>query len=160
MQLRTNEREGGSMIIDCLENAEKYYELHKDFKKIFRYLSELSEELIPGRAVVRENEVWMEATVVEEKIEEKKISETHQKFLDIHFIVKGEEIFGYQSIQFLSSVNGYDSEKDCELFTGAVQKVLLKKGEFCIVFPEDAHIPMMEKTTEEKLVRVVVKIKI
>lgn len=50
--------------------------------------------------------------------------------------------------------------KDYILLKGGMDKLLLKEGEFCIVFPEDAHLPGGFGRTTDKLKKAIVKIKL
>lgn len=149
------------MIIDSLEHARKYYGVHKDFKDVFEFISQISSDTKSGKHVLREGEVWinMGKTPKVEK-EDKSILEAHRNFIDIHFIFKGEEIFGYSNIDRLNVTKPYSEEGDYELLEGELQKFVLKAGDFCIVFPEDAHLPNLRQMNEGDLIRVIAKIKL
>ncbi len=86
--------------------------------------------------------------------------EAHREYLDIHYVLCGEEGFGYADVSSLTPTTDYNSEKDYILLKGGMDKLLLKEGEFCIVFPEDAHLPGGFGRTTDKLKKAIVKIKL
>lgn len=146
------------MIIDSIDNCDKYVSLHKDFDMVFSFLRELKED-VKGTTVLEKDNVWANVIVVQEMPKSVKVFEAHRKFLDVHYILAGEEKFGYGNIDRLKSKRPYNAVDDYELFEGEVNAITLKKGDFMITFPEDAHIPDYEKTNDDKLVRVVVKVR-
>ena len=83
--------------------------------------------------------------------------EAHKDYLDIHYCIEGSEGIGYANIDTLTPETEYDSENDYLLLSGKVNKTVLNKGDFCVVFPEDAHIPAMHGN-ESEVKKAVVKI--
>lgn len=148
------------MIIDSIENCNKYTSLHKDFEQVFSFLRELKEDAVEGTTVLKEDNVWANVIEVNYIPKSKKIFEAHRRFLDIHYILSGEEKFGYSNIDRLKTKEPYNAVDDYELLEGETNAICLKKGDFMVTYPEDAHIPDFEKTNDDRLVRVVVKVKI
>lgn len=148
------------MIIDSIGNFDKYTSLHKDFAKVFSFLQELKEDAKVGTTVLDEDNVWANVIEINHVPNNAKVFEAHREFLDIHYILSGEEKFGYANIDRLRTKQPYNAVDDYELLEGETNILLLKKGDFMITFPEDAHIPDFEKTNDDKLVRVVVKVRI
>ena len=147
------------MIVGNLKNAERYYALNQDFEQVFKYLGTLAEDNLPEKIVMREGDVWVNgAAVFTDPANPDKDAEAHRKFLGIHYVISGEEVLGYAEISTLKTTKAYNEAGDCEMLTGQVQPVRLKAGDFCVVYPEDAHTPVMGKS--EKLVKVVAKIRV
>lgn len=88
----------------------------------------------------------------------KKLFEAHRKYIDLHYILEGTEQFGYANIDTLKPVNEYSEADDYLLLDGEASRITLNKGDFAIVFPEDAHIPAMGYPNSKKVKRAVVKI--
>lgn len=147
------------MVIDSIGNFDQYTYLHKHFEKVFSFLKELKEDAT-GTTVLEEGNVWANVIEVKEIPQSVKVFEAHKKFIDVHYILSGEEKFGYANIDRLQTKQSYNEADDYELLEGEVNAILLKEGDFMITFPEDAHIPDFEKTNDDKLVRVVVKVRI
>ena len=88
-----------------------------------------------------------------------RVFEAHRDYLDIHYVISGSECVGYSDIDKLTVEREYDAEGDYLLLRGEVNRLILSPGEFCIVFPEDAHIPGMIGNTPS-FIKAVVKIKL
>lgn len=147
------------MIVAKLKDAERYYALNQDFKQVFEYLNTLKEDGTSEKVVMREGEVWVNpVAVITDPAQADKQAEAHRKFLDIHYIISGEEILGYADISTLTTAKAYDEAGDCEMLDGKMLPISLKAGDFCVVYPEDAHTPVMGKS--DKLVKVVAKIRV
>ena len=86
--------------------------------------------------------------------------EAHKKFIDVHYCISGSEGIGYNHVTELEPITEYNEGDDYLLLRGDFRKVVLREGDFCIVFPEDAHIPMMLGESGEKLLKAVAKVKI
>lgn len=148
------------MIIDSISNAQKYTSLHKAFESAFSFIKELKKDAVAGITVLEKDHVWANVIDVKEIPQGNRLFEAHRKFLDIHYILSGEETFGYANSEQLEIEQPYDEADDYELLSGETKVVSLKEGDFVITYPEDAHIPDFEKTNDDKLIRVVVKVKI
>ena len=147
------------MIVDSLKNWKSYQGIHDDFDKVFAIFEQIATGTIKGKTVIEEGNVWVNAPAVVVETDAEKLYEAHRDFIDIHYIASGKEQFGVINIEDLSVVKEYDQAGDYSLLSGDVECVTLKKGDFCVVFPQDAHIPAYHKVGNEELVRVVAKIR-
>ena len=149
------------MIIDSLANAGNYYGVHKDFEEVFTFFKGITPDTEPGKYVLREDEVWVNVSKVPAaKAEDKSVFEAHHDFIDIQLIFQGEEIFGYSNVDRLDVKKPYSAEADIEFLEGDIQKFVMKAGDFCVLFPQDAHVPNLRKLNEGGMTRVVAKIKV
>lgn len=149
------------MIIDTLNNASKYYNLHPNFKKAFDYIYEndianLTEgihEIAEGlKAIV----IIGEGTTKEESI---KGFECHDKNIDIQISINGPEVFAWKPREKCSKPNGdYNDEKDVRFFHDAPDMFFqLHEKQFAILYPEDVHAAMIGNGILKKIV---IKVKI
>lgn len=70
--------------------------------------------------------------------------ETHEKYLDIQFMVEGEEYIGWCPFSpDLKVVEAYDAARDVAFYEGLVpdSNVVLSPGSFAVLYPEDVHRP-------------------
>ncbi len=148
------------MVVDSLKNSKLYEGLHKDFSKVFETFEKIAKgditdkiELVPGC-------VWVNAPSTLKEAIKAEAYEAHRDFIDIHYIISGAEQFGYANTDKLITTKDYDKDNDYELLGGEGQLISLQAGDFCIVFPQDAHIPASEIIGDDKLVRAVAKIKL
>ena len=151
------------MVLANIKDAERYYSLNPCFQKAFEFLKTLTSSSKDG--IVEENyKVNFSGNFIETADKNpdgtEKSFEAHRKYIDIHYCVCGSEGIGYADIATLTPTTEYDEENDYLLLSGEYQKVVLREGDFCIVFPEDAHIPMMSGDHASKLMKAVVKIKL
>lgn len=144
------------MIIDNINSSEKYNNMHKDFEKVFDYLKKLDPTTI-GRVDLSDT-VWVTTSLTPDSESNTKPFEAHRNYLDIHYIVSGKETFGYSNTDRLTSIQEYNELEDFELLEGEISTIILNEGDFCIIYPEDSHIPFMKKLSDH-LVRAVAKIK-
>ena len=73
---------------------------------------------------------------------EEAVWESHKKYLDIQFIISGEEIIEVSDINHVKSIGNYDDEKDFCTFEGETQlTVTMNPGDLTIFYPEDVHKP-------------------
>ena len=148
------------MITDSLKNSEMYYAMNSYFPDIFAKIKSLTKADIGKKLVLEEGVAWVSVSSSENAPPGDRKFEAHKKFLDIHFVLKGEETFVYANTENLTPETEYNEEQDYLLLNGEGTKIALRAGDFCIVYPQDAHIPTLEKLSEGNLVRGVAKIKI
>lgn len=90
------------------------------------------------------------------------VYEAHKKYIDLQYIVSGEEEIHVCDInEVLDCVESYDENKDIVFFQSArtCRKVKLERDTFVILFPNDAHKPCISVCSNPSEVRkVVVKI--
>jgi len=86
--------------------------------------------------------------------------ESHQKYIDVQFILEGEEIIELADITTLAVDMPYSSEMDLLKYkdTSLSSKILLQKGDIAIFFAEDAHMPCVKTATSLKVIKTVVKV--
>ena len=145
------------MIIDKLTNADKYINLHKDFKLVFDFLKAHNlSELKCGRHELRGNEVFFNLQEYETKQTQK--LEAHKKYIDIQVVVNGEEYMGYTNIKNTIVSEEYNNEKDVMFLNGKVDKLYADNTMFLIFYPEDAHMPALSVNEDKPVKKAIFKI--
>lgn len=82
--------------------------------------------------------------------------EAHRRYLDIHVLIKGEERVDIANPENLTE---YEHSGDFYAYRGdAEQTVLLRPGNFLVVFPGDAHRVKIQTTAPCAVEKVVFKI--
>lgn len=133
------------MILDALKNADRYAPLHHAFARGFEFLrtTDLA-SLAAGRTAISGDAIY--AVVVRSDGAGKSGTklETHRKYIDIQFALRGADLIGWTNVAELAGRGGgYDAANDCELFDVPPRLwVEVPPGHFVIFFPEDAHAPM------------------
>lgn len=82
--------------------------------------------------------------------------EAHRKYLDVHVMVKGRERVETASVDGLDM---FDQKGDFYAYRGAAdQSLLIREGEFLVVFPDDAHRIKIAADGPEEVSKVVFKL--
>lgn len=87
--------------------------------------------------------------------------EAHKKYIDIQYIVQGEEQIGVLGIENFSESTNYDEKKDIvflSLNTNHMPEfVTIKEKEFMILYPNDAHKPSVAIESPSYVKKIVIK---
>ena len=148
------------MITDKIKNSDTYAACNSLFPEIFEKLKTLTPNDAGKKFVIEEGVAWVAVSSSENAPPCDRKFEAHKKFLDIHFVIEGEETFVFANADELMPETEYNEAEDYLLLNGEGTKLTLRVGDFCIVYPQDAHIPTLKKLSGGKLVRGVAKIKL
>jgi biofilm protein TabA len=89
--------------------------------------------------------------------------EAHKKYIDIHYVINGEEAIWVIDSEKLIEVDEYDSEEDIYCgkpnSTDMVSKIILSKGDLAVFYPSDAHAPKGIVVYSTKVKKMVIKIR-
>ena len=150
------------MIFDKIENFETYQSVHKRFKDVshfFKITDVLS--LKPGKHLIDGNDIY--AMVFEYDTHDGINSklEGHKKYIDIQYMVIGNEKINVSKLLDQSLAEKYNVEKDYHLFTNNSKTSLhLNEGMFIIFYPDDLHMPELKIDKPEKVKKIVIKVKV
>jgi biofilm protein TabA len=138
------------VIIDILQNAEKYFLLHPLFAKAFKFIKFVnSKELQIGKYEIED--VNLLALVSNKRgfpvRDSENKMECHNQYMDIQLCLNGKEKIGWKSRHTCTSGNEkYDQEKDVLFFNDKPDMYFeLRKNQFAVFFPDDIHKPMIGK---------------
>lgn len=84
--------------------------------------------------------------------------EAHGKFLDIQYILEGQEVVGWAPTDSLTPDGPFNEEKDYGMFTGSSTPITVPAGYCYVVYPEDAHAPGKHLETPNDFTKIVVKL--
>jgi biofilm protein TabA len=151
------------MILDTIDNTRLYVGLHARFAKALEILRDktLSQKEDGKYAVDGENIYYTIQHYTTKPLNEGKL-EAHRKYIDIQFLLSGEEVLGYTPLKGLTISEEYNPAKDIAFYKTPEQltKVILEPGLFCILFPDDAHLPCRQLTGPEEVKKAVIKIRL
>ncbi len=145
------------MVIDTLDNLEKYASLNPLFPQAIEYLKSTDlNALEPCKVKLQGDDLVVNVSIAKGKTKEEAFLETHNKFIDIQIPVSCTETIGYTPANELPA-GEYNEEKDITKFNQPSNfYVDIKPGMFAIFFPQDGHAPCI--STEEGIRKVVVKV--
>ena len=134
------------MIIDKIENCGQYYSMHKHFQRAFEAIQNaINQDMPVGKYEIEGKDLFISVQEYETKPEEKARFEAHRKYIDIQYIVSGEEVVEVTDLSKTSILTEYNEEKDVEFYTAnaRVWRGSLTAGEYGIFFANDVHRPAM-----------------
>jgi YhcH/YjgK/YiaL family protein len=143
------------MILDHIDNAERYYSMYPGFKAAFEWLREHAGVKLPaGRVEIEGDRLYASVVTENGRGMSKARFETHRRYIDIQFMAHGSDVMGWRHfVEGEMKGKGYSEEKDLEFFEEVPEVwVTVPEGHFVIFFPEDAHAPMAGEGAMNKLV--------
>lgn len=147
------------MIKDKLSNAECYFAISERLKKGFEWLiSSNLEALEDGKYLIDGENIF--ANVQSYITKDDAPYETHKKYIDIQYMIKGVEKVGVAEKKDCMIMENYSEAKDVTFLecnkNNSVQ--ILKEGEFLVFFPQDAHQPALKLDKNNPVKKVIVKV--
>lgn len=149
------------MILDTFANASLYYGLTPLMQRAFEIVS--NTDLASLSAGVHEldgRDIFVNIMELDLKEPQDAKLEIHNRYADIQILLEGdEEGFGWNARADVKHPLGeFDSEKDVQFFEDQHQTIYyIRKGQFTILMPEDAHAPMIGRGHVKKAI---VKVKL
>ena len=139
------------MIIDTLENLEKYETLNPLFPKVLEFLRNNDLNCLEEGKHVVEGEAFVNIQLAKGKTSRQAVLEIHRRMIDIQVPLSGEETFGYTPTADLPEAD-YDEQKDIAKFPDLESQsyVTCRRGMFAIFFPQDGHAPCISDKPEIK----------
>ena len=147
------------MVVDTLNNLEKYVSLNPLFPKAIEFLKSTDlNALEVGKIELQGSDLVVNIAQTSPKTREQAKLETHDVFIDIQIPLSGTEVMGYTADKdCLPADASYNAEKDITFFEGLAEAyVPVKPGMFAIFFPQDGHAPGI---TPDGVKKVIVKVK-
>lgn len=149
------------MIKDILKNSNIYESISVNLKKGFDWLKNTDLTVLEdGRYEIDGKNVYANVQTYETKTDAK--YEAHRNYIDIQYMVKGEELVGVNDIAKCKTVDEYNPDTDLEFMNLQCQDDYqnLREGEFLVLFPTDAHKPSMANVEPKTVKKIVVKVRV
>ena len=146
------------MIVDKIKNLGIYSNISTRLAKGIEYINNTDFSKIDlGTYKIEGDDVFAMVQEYDTKnIEDGKL-EGHQKYIDIQYIISGDEQIGLTTLnnQVLIEQN---EESDYAFYEGASTLIKFEAGTFGIFFPDDLHMPGVKLNAISKVRKVVVKV--
>ena len=147
------------MIIDSLKNIYLYNEIPQNVKI---FIKNILIDFALGRHYIDDNNYANIEEYFTKPLSKAKY-EAHEKYIDIQFLLSGNEKIYYRDKNGLTYDTDYDSDKDIIFYNNAVNShyIELDGSNFAVIFPHEAHAPQIQAgNNQENVVKVVVKVKV
>lgn len=134
------------MIIDIIENAEKYLSINTGFIKAFEFLKGSEINALPtGMQKIDADRVFAIIENSPGRQRENAQLEAHEKYIDIQMVLQGTDNMGWRRKSTCRQLaTEYQEKTDIQFFADdPVAWLPVEPGMFVIFFPEDAHMPLI-----------------
>jgi len=141
------------MIVDKLVRAGHYETLHRGFAAAFEFLRRKDlADLSNGKHEIVDDLVYVLISREEGRNGVGRL-ESHQRYIDVQYVVSGDERIGWRAIEGLKPETDYETARDIQFFQDEPAFWFdVKPGEFAIFLPTDAHAPLAGRGAIHKAV--------
>jgi YhcH/YjgK/YiaL family protein len=149
------------MVVDKIENLRVYEKLNPLFTEAFSYLEKTDfDKLEPGKYAIEGDDSFALYMEYETKDREECLLENHRTYIDIQYIIGGEELIGISPFKGQTAHIPYDATKDIAFYESNPDfNIKLEPKHFAIFFPDDLHMPCVKGDARSKVKKVVLKIR-
>lgn len=149
------------MIYCSIKDFNKYSTVVSD--ELINKITEITPESFkPGRIVIKGDEQFLNLFSYETKSRNDAVLEAHKKYIDVMYVVEGEENVYVKNAKDASITKEYDEKDDYLLLSldEDASTVRLYPGMLLLLFPEDAHAPGCNTDTVKSVKKIVGKVMI
>lgn len=147
------------MILDQLSHSAVYESLHPAFAAAFAFLRRPDlATLSEGRHMLDGDRLYAIVQEYDTRPLAGGLLEVHRRYIDIQFVVSGEELIGYAALADQTVKEPYQDAKDIAFLAGAADPIPLHQGQFAIFYPHDAHMPGRTVGAPARVRKIVVKV--
>jgi len=147
------------MVMDSVVNAQLYNGLGERIAMGLKYIKENSfTDMEPGKYEIDGSNIYALILEYESKPVDTCKWESHRRYIDIQYVVKGFERIGYSNIDSMRICEEYNEEKDYMFLEGEGNYFHISVGTFAIFGPQDAHMVGIAAGEPGKVKKVVLKI--
>jgi len=143
------------IIINKLQHAERYYNMHPAFEKAFAFLRQDGlAELPADRHEIDGDRLFCMTSKGPGRSRSEAKLEAHRKYIDIQYVIAGTDEMGFKPTAACKLTDtSYDADKDIEFFNDQPDSwTPVPAGSFVIFFPQDAHAPLVSSGEIHKAV--------
>lgn len=147
----------------CVNAAEFYrqYQANKAvWDKVFAFLKTQNlETLVPGKYPIDGVNAYASITEGPSKELADAKWESHRNYIDLQYVIKGEEKIGVAPVITATIVKPYDETKDAANYTADGTYYIASPESFFLFFPQNAHRPNIKVDGYNIVKKLVIKIK-
>ena len=142
------------MILDHLENIERYKGIYKPLFKGLSFLKNVEQNIAPGTYKIS-SLITMIVSEYETQDQDKGLYECHQKMIDIQYPITGLEKVIWAERSGMEIVQNYDQTTDREYYKEPLRTAgcIIGDGNFIIFFPGEPHNPQLAAFGDEQFIK-------
>ncbi len=151
------------MIVDTFSNLELYKDLLPQMLLVKKFIEDHQHEenMECCKYFIDDENIF---ALVQEYVTKNSSEvnwESHRKYIDVQFILRGTEKIGYSQRDALTLIEDFGADNDIAFYTGPrnYTDITLSEGMFAVFYPGEAHLPCCISETASKVKKIVFKIK-
>jgi len=148
--------------INSVEFERQYKASKATWDKVFQFLADSAKlaTLAPGKYPVDGENAYASITDVPTRTPEAAKWESHRKYIDLQYVIRGEEKIGVDAVASATVTVPYNETKDGANYTDDGGKYYIATPkEFYLFFPSEAHRPNLKVDGYDTDKKLVIKIK-
>ena len=148
------------MIVDKFENTHLYKNLGERIIKAFEYIKNTDlRNIEPGKYEIDGENIFALISEYNSKPESEGKLEAHKKYIDVQYVIKGEELMGYAPLGNQIILEPYKEENDIIFYAGEKSFTKVSSGMFAIFFTTDVHMPGITTGKTSTVKKIVIKVR-
>lgn len=142
------------MIIDHIQNLNQYLPLNPNFQQVHNYIKKTNIHSLPvGQHEIEGRNIFARVIQREHLGPEKIKLESHQKYVDLHLTLQGEDLIGCKPKNQSTQEGEYREITDDFFFSdNPLITTTLPPNYFVLFFPQDAHAALAGQGWIHKIV--------
>jgi len=164
--MKSNEWKNGLTLevhpsVNEAEFAEQYHKNKAEWDKAFAFMRDQDlSALKPDKYVIDGDHVYAMITEAPSKTFEQSAWESHRKYIDIQYVIRGEEKIGVVPLAKATVLKPYDESKDFANYTAEGEYYIAKPATFFLFFPDDVHRPNIKVDGYDVVKKLVIKVRV
>jgi biofilm protein TabA len=147
--------------VNAVEFYKQYHNNKAVWDKVFNFLREQNlDTLSTGKHPIDGDNAYASVTEAPSKELDKAGWESHKKYIDLQYVIKGKEQIGVIDITKATVTKPYDDAKDGAAYTAEGTYYTAEPGTFFLFFPQDVHRPNIKVEGYNTVKKLVIKIKV
>lgn len=147
--------------IDKVEFARQYHKNKAVWDKAFAFMRDNNlEEMAPGKYPIDGDAAFASITEGPNKEFDQSKFESHRKYLDLQYVIKGKEKIGVADVSKATVTVPYNEKKDNANYTADGKYYIATPEAFFLFFPQQAHRPNIKVGGYDTVKKLVIKIEV
>lgn len=146
------------MIYDTLEHLSRYQGIHPGVMKGLAFLAETDFSATQETRFELDGDKLFAFLQSYETRPVNDTPEAHRKYIDIQYLIEGEELVGVAPLEEMTDEVEARPENDIWFYHGPTTPLPIGNRRFLVLFPEDAHAPCIAAGAPAAVKKCVVKV--
>ncbi|WP_374951311.1 YhcH/YjgK/YiaL family protein [Mucilaginibacter sp.] len=147
--------------VNAVEFDKQYHADKALWDKVFTYLATTNlDSIAPGKYPIDGDKAFASVTKGPSKELDKAGWESHRKYIDLQYVIEGQEKIGVVTIDKATVSKPYNETSDGANYTAEGEYYTASPGTFFLFFPADVHRPNIKVDGFDVVKKIVIKIKV